>query len=205
MAWQYAALAGFKILAGFQQASLVDKQLAIQRQIDEQNAKLAEYDAWRAEVYGQTQVAEYQQQVDQAQAKARVSAAAEGVSTREGSLADIIDQNEMIALSNRMKIEAQTRERALGYRRQADNIRLNSAMRQAEGEAKKSAIITGSLLSAGGDLVGPGLFKSPSLSLGSESGYSLPSLPSLQPLSTPGSYLTGSSQDIGGTGYLGLP
>ena len=193
-------LAGFQIISGFQQAELVGRQMELQRQIDEENAKLAEYDAWRAEAYGQTLMAEYQQQIDQVQAKARVSAAAEGVSTTEGSIAEVMQQNEMVGLANRMAIEASAREKALGYTRQARNIRTGSQINQATGAAQQSSIITGSILSAGGSLV-KNLSKSgSSTKVVTESVYSLPSLEK-----TPGSYLTGSSEDLGSTGYLGLP
>ena len=191
-------LAGYQIISGLQQAEMVGRQMELQRQIDEENAKLAEYDAWRTEAYGQTLMAEYQQQIDQTQAKARVSAAAEGVSTTEGSIAELMQQNEMVGLANRMAIEASARERALGYTRQARNIRTGSQMKQAEAKAQQSSIITGSILSAGGSLAKG--FIGLSSKSGSESGYSLPSLEK-----TPGSYLTGSSEDLGGTGYLGLP
>ena len=193
-------LAGYQIISGFQQAELVGRQMELQRQIDEENAKLAEYDAWRAEAYGQTLMAEYQQQIDQVQAKARVSAAAEGVSTAEGSIAEVMQQNEIVGLANRMAIEASAREKALGYTRQARNIRTGSQMNQATAKAQQSSIIAGSILSAGGSLVKGLASSGGSTKVGTESGYSLPSLEK-----TPGSYLTGSSEDLGSTGYLGLP
>ena len=193
-------LAGYQIISGLRQAEMVGRQAELQRQIDEENAKLAEYDAWRTEAYGQTLMAEYQQQIDQTQAKARVSAAAEGVSTTEGSIAELMQQNEMVGLANRMAIEASARERALGYTRQARNIRTGSQMKQAEAKAQQSSIIAGSILSAGGSLFKGLASSGGSTKVGTESGYSLPSLEK-----TPGSYLTGSSEDLGGTGYLGLP
>lgn len=187
-------LAGFQIISGFQQAELVGRQMELQRQIDEENAKLAEYDAWRAEAYGQTLMAEYQQQIDQVQAKARVSAAAEGVSTTEGSIAEVMQQNETVGLANRMAIEASAREKALGYTRQARNIRTGSQINQATAKAQQSSIITGSILSAGGSLV-----KNLSKSSGTESGYSATG-------NTFGTSEAGAEPDFRAkVNYLGLP
>ena len=187
-------LAGYQIISGLQQAEMVGRQAELQRQIDEENAKLAEYDAWRTEAYGQTLMAEYQQQIDQTQAKARVSAAAEGVSTTEGSIAELMQQNEMVGLANRMAIEASARERALGYTRQARNIRTGSKMNQAEAKAQQSSIIAGSILSAGGSL-----FKGLASSGGTESGYSATG-------NTFGTSEAGAEPDFRAkVNYLGLP
>ena len=49
----YAGIAAYQLISGFVQADMVAKQAAIQKQIDEENAKLAEFDAWRMEGYGQ--------------------------------------------------------------------------------------------------------------------------------------------------------
>ena len=194
----YAGIAAYQLISGFVQADMVAKQAAIQKQIDEENAKLAEFDAWRMEGYGQTAVAQYQQQIDQAAGAAKVSAAAAGADIRSGSLSEVVAENDMIGVMNQMEIENQAREKALGYTRQARNIRTGSMISQSQAKIQQSSIIGGSILRAGGT-VAAGMIKPTTLgtttTVGAESGY----------VSTPGSYLTGTSQDLGGTGYLGLP
>ena len=190
----YAGIAAYQLISGFVQADMVAKQAAIQKQIDEENAKLAEYDAWRTEAFGQTAVAQYQQQIDQAAGAAKVSAAGAGVSLQEGSLSEVVAENEMVGIMNQMEIENQAREKALGYTRQARSIRTGSLISQSQSKTQQSSIIGGSILRAGGTLAA-GMMKPSTPALGTESGY----------VSTPGSYLTGSSQDLGDTtGYLGF-
>ena len=207
MAIQYAVMAGFQVISGLQQAEMVRMQADIQKEIDDFNAQMAEYDAWKVETYGQTQVAMYQQQIDQAQAAAKVSAAGAGVDIRSGSLSEITAQNELVGLANKLEIENQTREKALGYKRQARSIQMGSAVNQAVSKAQQSSIIGGALLQAAGTVLkgsmgASGGTKQP---MGSESGYSLNGSQSLS-MSQPGSYLTGTSQDLNQTtGYLGLP
>lgn len=206
MAWQYVALAGFQIISGLQQAEMVRQQAKIQKQIDEFNAQMAEYDAWRVIGYGQTQMAQYQKQIDQAQGSAKVSAAGEGVSTTEGSIAELMQQNQMTGAMNLLEIENQTREKALGYTRQARQIRMGSQMNQMTAATQAASIVGGSILKGAGTLAS-GYLKSSSLSkpTGSESGYTFEGSKGLTAF-TPGSYLTGTSEDMNQTtGYLGLP
>lgn len=207
MAWQYAALAGYQVISGLQQAEMVRMQADIQKQIDEFNAQMTEYDAWRVIGYGQTQMAQYQQQIDQAQAAGRVSAAGAGVSMTEGSIAELSQQNQLIGQMNLMEIENQTREKALGYTRQARNIRFASGMAQGQAQVQAQSIIGGSLMQAAGTAVS-GYLRTPNAPKKqpvSESGYTFNASQGLS-MSQPGSYLTGSSQDLARTtGYLGLP
>lgn len=193
MAWQYAALAGYQVISGFQQAEMVKMQSDIQKEIDEFNAQLAEYDAWRAFNYGQTQMARYQSQVDQAEAAGRVSAAAAGVDTTSGSLSEVSAENRMVVAANMLDIEARAREQALGYTRQAQSIRLGSQLNQMASATQRQAIITGSLFRAGGTLA-KGYANLPKSSPKAESGYTIDN-PGSQSLSMPDSYLTGTSQD----------
>jgi len=201
MAWQYAALAGFQIISGLQQAEMVGMQAEIQKQIDDFNAEMADLDAWKAVGYGQTQMARYQSQLDQAQAGARVSAAGAGVKL-EGSLGEIAAEQELIGLANMLDIENQARERALGYTRQARGIRFGSEMSQGMAKTQQAAIIGGALLNAAA--TGVSATKGKSFSFGSESGYDVPNKgsESLSMNTNPSSYITGTSQGLASSGYL---
>lgn len=202
MALAYAALAGFQIISGLQQAEMVGTQASLQKEIDDFNAEMAEFDAWRAQGFGQTQMAIYQTQLDQAKAAGRVSAAGAGVKL-EGSLGELAAEQEMVGLANMLDIENQTRERALGYRRQANSIRMGSAMTQAQARTQQAAIIGGSIANAAATGI-KGMEKKQTL--GTESGYTVPNKGSESLSYTPGNYVTGTSQDLAkDTGYLGLP
>ena len=200
----YVALAGFQIISGLQQAEMVRMQAEVQKQIDDFNAEMAEFDAWRAQGYGQTQMAIYQTQLDQAKAAGRVSAAGAGVKL-EGSLGELAAEQEIVGLANMLDIENQTRERALGYTRQARSIRLGSQINYGQSQVQARSIIGGSILQAAGTVVA-GMGKQP-LGKESPSGYEVPN-PGSKSLSmnTRGGMLTGTSQDFAkDTGYLGLP
>lgn len=207
MAWQYAAMAGYQVISGLHQAEMVRMQADIQKQMDEFNAQMAEYDAWRVIGYGQTQMAQYQQYIDQVQGAGRVSASAAGVSTVEGSIAEVMSQNQLIGQMNLLEIENQTREKALGYTRQARNVRFLSGLAQGQAEVQARSIIGGSVMRAAGTAMSGYMNQastSPKTTF-SESGYTFEGSKGLTAF-RPGSYLTGSSQDLAQTtGYLGLP
>lgn len=171
--WQ-AALAGYQIIAGFQQAEMVGMQAEMQRQIDEFNAQLAEYDAWKMIGYGQTQMARYQTQLDQAAGSVKAQAAAAGVDITQGSVGEIVAENDLIGRLNLMDIENQAREKSLGYTRQAAQIRLGSKFSQSQSKVQQASIIGGSIMKAAGTYVS-GLDTSapPKSKVGNDSGYSI--------------------------------
>jgi hypothetical protein len=210
-----AAYAGYQIISGMQQADAVKRQAAVQAQIDEQNAKLAEYDAWKVQGFGQTQMARYQSQIDQAQGAAKVSAAGAGVDISTGSLSETVQQNESIGLMNMLDIENQARERALGYTRQARSIRAGSNIQQSQANSQAESIRTASYVNAVGTVASsynpsgkPTKSSSPSgkpTKSSSPSGYNVTN-PGSQTLSSssPNSYLSGSSQ-YDQLNYLSMP
>ena len=148
MAWQYAALAGFQLAQGFMQAENVKKQAALQKEIDDFNIGLAKFDAWKAEADGQAAVALYQQQVEQANATAKVRAAAVGADIKSGSLAQVQRDNDLTALSNSLSIQNQAAEKAMGYRRQVSGIQAQSAINYGAAQAQAQNMIIGSALNA---------------------------------------------------------
>lgn len=200
MAWQYAALAGYQMISSFQQAEMIKMQSDIQKEIDQFNAQLAEYDAWRVVGYGQTQMARYQSQVDQQEAMGRVSAAAAGQDIASGSLSEIAQENRVIAAANLLDIEARAREQALGYNRQARDIRMNSQLNQLAARTQQQSVITGGLFRAGGTLAAGALKNSTSSKPRAESGYTI-SNPGSESLRMPDSILT-AEEDTIQLGYL---
>ena len=202
MAWQYAVMAGYQIISGLQQAEMIGMQADIQKEIDEFNAQLAEYDAWKVRGYGQTQMARYQNQVDQAIAAGKTSAAAAGVDINQGSLSEYAAEQEFAGFMNQMDIENQSIEAALGYKRQARNIRLGSSMNQMQSKVQQASVIGGSIMNAGATMV-----KGMSVGDGdepkrNESGYQVGPLNGSKQLSNSGGYLSGLNEQPLGS-YLG--
>lgn len=147
-----AGLAGFQIISGLQQSEMIRMQADIQRDIDAFNAELAEEDAWRIEQFGQTQVARYQSEIDQAEGTARVRAAAVGADITEGSLSEITQENFDIGFLNKLEIENQAREQALGYRKQISSARMQSTLNYGQAQVQARSVIGGAIGRAGGTL-----------------------------------------------------
>src|SRR5690606_23823666 len=100
------------------------------------------------EAFGQTQVARYQSELDKVEGATRTRLAAAGVDANVGSAAEVIDENRMVGLLNKMDIDNQARERALGYTRQAQSIRLGSRLNQLQSQVRSRAAIGGAIAGA---------------------------------------------------------
>lgn len=145
-----AAMAGYQILSGFVQADAVRKQAEIQAQIDEFNAQLAEYDAWKVQGYGQEMIARYQSQLDQVGGTTRVAAAVKGIDIKDGSASEIIAENQLTGYMNKIDLDNRTYEQAMGYKRQASQIRLGSAMNQITSNAMANNRIAAGFMQGAG-------------------------------------------------------
>lgn len=139
----FYAMAGVQLMSTLVQADAVKKQAQIQADIDAFNAELAEYDAWRIEGAGQAQIARYQTQLDQAAGSAKVAAAAVGADTKSGSLAEITGENQLTGFLNKLDMDNRIHEQAMGYKRQARNIRLQGDMRQIGAGLQANSLLVG--------------------------------------------------------------
>lgn len=144
-------MAGVQILSGFLQAEMVKRQAKTQADIAEYNAQLAEYDAWKTEAYGQTLIAASQNQIDQARGTTKVFAGSLGIKV-EGSLAEIQAQNELNSLVNKVSISNRANEQAMGYKRQASQLRLGASLTRLQANVQSSSLIMGSIAQASGNL-----------------------------------------------------
>ena len=131
--------AGLQILSGFLQADMVKRQAKTQADIAEFNAQLAEYDAWKVTAYGQTLVAASQNQIDQARGSMKVFAGSRGIQV-DGSLAEVAAENELNGLVMKMNIDNRTTEQAMGYTRQARNIRLGSLLNTLQSDVQANSV-----------------------------------------------------------------
>lgn len=143
------AMAGVQIMSGFLQADIVRRQAETQNRIAEFNAQLSEYDAWKTEAYGSTLVAYSQNETDQVRARSKVYAASKGIKS-EGSLAEINAQNELNSFLNKIDIDNRTTEQAMGYKRQASNIRLSASLNGIAAQTQANSMIAGSIVQASG-------------------------------------------------------
>lgn len=144
-------MAGVQVLSGFLQADMVRRQAETQARIAEFNAQLAEYDAWKTEAYGATLVARMQNDTDQARGATKVYAASRGIKV-EGSLAEVSAQNELNSFLNKIDVDNRTTEQAMGYKRQASQIRLGSSLNTQAANLQASSLQIGGIAQGAGTI-----------------------------------------------------
>lgn len=123
-----AAYAAFQVASGYQQGEMIREQGKIKKKIDDMNAEFAEADAWRSEREGDTNVAMYQEQVDQSIADQRAAYASQGVDVSFGTAAEVVEENKLTGMLNIIDIQRAAREKARGFRNEARNRRLSGNM-----------------------------------------------------------------------------
>lgn len=128
------ALAAYQVISGYQQAETIREQARLKKQIDDINADDAELDAYKAEQYGYTESARYQSVVDQTVAGQRAAYAANNVDVSYGTAAQKQNETRLTGYFNMLEMQRRGKERALGYKREARNIRLGSAFARQQGE-----------------------------------------------------------------------
>jgi len=147
--WAYGGLAAFQVYTSGIQADLIGKSAALNEKIAEANAEFAELDAFDAEIFGFTQQARYVSVIDKALSEQNVAFAAEDVDKSYGTAADIQEETRLIGVLNRMDIQKQARERALGFKRQARDFRLGGFMNRLQAGVEQQSVrlrgITGAI------------------------------------------------------------
>lgn len=147
MAVQFA-LAAFQLASSIQQAEAIRSQARLQKEIAEFNAQFAELDAYRTEQYGETEAARYQSEIDKTVGEQRVAYAASGVDVTSGTAAAIQAETKLTGFLNQLDIRTQAQSKALGYKREAMNIRLKGIMGQSQASLNANAIETAGMIGA---------------------------------------------------------
>lgn len=144
----YGGLAGLQLAGSYFAAQNVKETAELNREIANMNAEFAELDAYDAEIEGLSESARYQSVIDETIDTQRVLLEAQGVDTSFGSAAALQEESKFIGTLNKMEIEARAQERALGFERQADDIRLSSHLQFAKAEQRASDIMFQGVTSA---------------------------------------------------------
>ena len=142
------ALAGLQLAGGYFAADNVKKTAQLNEDIANMNAEFAELDAFDAELDGFTQIARYQSVIDATLADQTVSLAAQDVQIGFGSAGELAKESRFIAELNKMEIEKQAQEKALGFKREAREHRLGGVLTRLKGEADVASIQISSLTGA---------------------------------------------------------
>lgn len=128
-----------------------------QASANEGNAEIAELQAQNSLWQGSLQIGEITRKAGQAKASARAAMAARGLGLGTGTTANVLastDVNKQIDMINAKRNAVQ---QALGYRRQAANLRTQAAAQRIMASASDSAArgaVVGSLISTAGQVAG---------------------------------------------------
>ena len=144
----YAALAGLQLLSGVQQANAIQKQAELQKQLDRFNIEQAELDAFNAEADGYTQSARYANVVEQINSTQRNTYYAADVDPNFGTAKDIQTDSSVTGKLNLIDIQNQAHQQALGYKKQANNMRGQSELNQIGAEFKAKGVRNAAILGA---------------------------------------------------------
>lgn len=126
--YAYGAIAGLQLAGGYFASQNIKEAARINKDIADMNAEFAELDAYDAKLEGETQKAKFQTGVDQVLSAQKAAFTAADVDISFGTASSILEETEFLAELNRMEIEQEAEEVALGFKREARGIRLSSTM-----------------------------------------------------------------------------
>ena len=144
----YGGMAALQLAGGYFASQNIKDTARLNQDIAEMNAEFAELDAYDAIIAGETQKAKYQANVDQILSEQQARLAATGVDVTYGSVGEIQEETRFISELNKMEIEKQAQEQALGFKRQASQYRFGGFMQMQQAEAEAAQVMFGAVTSA---------------------------------------------------------
>lgn len=134
MSYAAAGAMSLQLLSGYWQSENMKDAAELNQQIAEMNAEFAELDAFKAIQGGQADKARYQTVVDKTLSAQTANIAASDVDLSYGSIAEVQKETRFNAEMNKMEIDKQAQEQALGYKQQARDYRVSGATQRAAGD-----------------------------------------------------------------------
>lgn len=123
-----AVAVGSQLISAQAQANAIRAQAEFQAKIAELNAQMAEIDSVQVLREGRSQEARYLGQVTQVQDAQDAAFASQGVQVKGDATGDLIAQSSLNAALNLIDMENQAAINSSKYKREADQIRSNSAI-----------------------------------------------------------------------------
>jgi hypothetical protein len=144
----YGGLAGLQLAGGYFASQNIKETAKLNKKISDMNAEFAELDAHDAIIEGHTEATRYQSVIDNTLAEQSTQMAAEGVDKNYGSAASAEKETRFLGELNKMEIEKQAQEKALGFKRQARNFQTSGAMELADGMTRSGQATFSGITSA---------------------------------------------------------
>ncbi len=141
-------LAGMQLANGYFAAQNAKKTAELNQDIAEMNAEFAELDAWDAQSEGYTEQARYQSVIDNTLAEQSAIMRAQDIDVSYGTAADVESDTRFTGQLNLMEIQKQANQAALGYKRQARDMRMGGSGTAAEGKVRAASAMASGITSA---------------------------------------------------------
>lgn len=148
------ALATLQVVGGIHQSEMIRAQAALRQRLDDMNADAAEVDAYKAEVEGFSETARYQSVIDHTIADQRLAFTSQNIDANYGTAAQIQEESKFTGYVNILDIQRQAREKALGFKNDARNIRLGAGYRRMASNAEAAAQQFSGIVQGAGTVTG---------------------------------------------------
>jgi hypothetical protein len=146
--YAYAAMAGLQLVGGYFASQNIKETAKLNREISDMNAEFAELDAYDALAQGGTDMASYQAQIDNTLAEQSTMMHAQDIDVNYGSAASVASETKFVGQLNLMEIQKQAQNKALGFKRQARDIRLGGALQQSADHTRAGQAMLSGVTSA---------------------------------------------------------
>ena len=163
MSWVVVAVggvAGMQILSANQQANAIRENAKLTKQVMDMNAEYAELDAYNAELQGLAEEARYSTVIDQTLGAQEVAFAANDVDVTFGTAKEIVEETKITGMLNAMDIKNVAQARAMGFKREARDMRINGALginqASTNASATQAAGVIGAATTVTGYMAGKG-------------------------------------------------
>lgn len=141
------ALGAAQVVAGAHQSNLLRDSADIQRRVAEMNAEFAEYDAARAELEGESTAAQYASTVARVVSGQQEAFISQNVDYSFGTAAEVVTETKVRGMLNQSEIRQQAAMKAMGYRLEALNIRMQGGMNESNTRRAADTAMIGGLTS----------------------------------------------------------
>lgn len=146
--YAYAAMAALQLAGGYFASQNIKATAELNQDISDMNAQFAELDAYDSELEGYTQQARYQGVIDNTLAEQSTIMKAHDIDTNFGTASLVEEETRFTGQLNLMQIQKQANEAALGYKRQARDIKLGGAMNYADARTRAGQAMFSGVTSA---------------------------------------------------------
>lgn len=144
----YGGMAGLQLAGGYFASQNIKATADLNREIADMNAEFAELDAYDAELEGYSAQARYQSVIDNTLAEQSAIQQAQDIDVTYGSAASLTAETRVTGTLNLMEIQQQAQNAALGYTRQARDIRLGGELGFADAQTRAGQARFGAVIGA---------------------------------------------------------